>query len=87
MAVCLMALLLSKNCIVYAACANVSLSAITEINDILFSIIEGIGDILMVLGVWRYGIGHTTDQAQELSKGISSLVCGAILANIRSVIG
>ena len=44
---------------------------VNDLNKILYTIIEAAGDILLVLGVWKFGIGITSDQAHELSKGTS----------------
>lgn len=58
---------------------------VDDLNEILYTIIEGAGDVLLVLGVWKFGIGITSDQAHELSKGTSFLVAGAVLANLQSI--
>ena len=58
---------------------------INDLNNILYIIIESAGDILLILGVWKFGIGITSDQAHELSKGVSFLVVGAVLANLQTV--
>lgn len=60
---------------------------INDLNNIFFTLIQGAGDILMVLGVWRFGVAFTSDNAHEISKGTSAMVCGAMLANIKTLMG
>ncbi len=62
-------------------------SGINDLNNIFFTLIEGAGDILMMLGVWRFGVAFTSDNAHEISKGTSAMVCGAVLANIKTLMG
>lgn len=56
-------------------------------NKYLYPVVETIGDVFLVLGVWKFGIAMTSDQAEQLSKGIAELAAGAVLANIRTFMG
>lgn len=58
---------------------------VDDLNKILYTIIEGAGDVLLVLGVWKFSIGITSDQAHELSKGTSFVAAGAVLANLQAI--
>ncbi len=64
-----------------------AVSGINSLNNVFYTLIEGVGDILMILGVWRFGIAFTSDHANEISKGVSAMVCGAMLANIKTFMG
>ncbi len=76
--------------IVFAAGFSVggeAISGINSLNNVFYTLIEGVGDILMILGVWKFGIAFSSDHAGEISKGVSALVCGAMLANIKTLMG
>lgn len=64
-----------------------AVSGINSLNNVFYTLIEGAGDILMVLGVWRFGVAFSSDHANEISKGVSAMVCGAMLANIKTLMG
>ncbi len=73
-----------------AGAAGIELSSgategVDELSTILYGLIQGVGDILLALGVWKFGIGMTSDDAREVSRGVSALVVGAILANIKTL--
>lgn len=62
-------------------------SGITKLNNILYKLVEGAGDILLILGVWKFGTGFSSDSAKDISAGISALILGGALANIRGFMG
>ena len=62
-------------------------SGVKTIQNILYTVLEGIGDILMMFGVWKFGVSYTTDQAGEISRGTAALLGGALLANIKTLMG
>ena len=60
--------------------------AINEINTLknsyLMPIVRGVGDVLMLLGGWKFAIGITSDEAGRLSSGTAELFTGIVIANI-----
>lgn len=60
---------------------------VDKLTDLLCTCVEAAGDILMLFGVVKYGEGMASDQAKELTTGVTSLVTGVILANIGTVLG
>ena len=53
-----------------------------DIFTVLYTIIEGGGTLMLIYGTIKYGIGMTSDEPREYAKGVSYIICGAILANI-----
>lgn len=60
---------------------------VDKVTKVLASCVEAAGDLSMLFGVVKYGIGMSSDQPKELTTGITSLVTGVILANITTVLG
>ena len=60
--------------------------AINEINTLknnyLMPIVRGVGDVLMLLGGWKFAIGITSDEAGRLSSGTAELFTGIVIANV-----
>lgn len=62
-------------------------SKVNEISGILYKCIAGVGDLLEIFGAVKFGLAMTSDNAQKLSDGITALVVGVALANIKTIMG
>ena len=82
----IMTLLVLTPMVVFGEATPIGNGAINEINTLknsyLMPIIRGVGDVLMLLGGWKFAIGITSDEAGRLSSGTAELFTGIVIANI-----
>lgn len=86
-AVCLFTALVPEIALADAPISSAGTQDVDKLAKILVQCVEAVGDIAMLFGVVKYGTAMSSDNPKELTTGITSLVTGAVLANIGIVLG
>lgn len=70
---------------VYAA--NDPLAVINNLSDLLFSIVEGVGGILLVFSIVQFGLSFKSHDPSQRSNSIMGIVGAVIIISARIIIG
>ena len=65
---------------------NKESSPLSTLTNALFTVISAGADVYLVYGGYKWAESFDSDESKEQSKGISTLIAGALLANLKAAV-